>query len=99
MIVSIKCLACDHVAEVSIEEPTAHPIDDGIFKCHECGARMVYGELAPRIVVEPHVTKNNQKLLRVRFQNQKTLEEVFVCDLDPQFAASLCKNILSLVLP
>jgi hypothetical protein len=92
---SIKCLACDHVAPA---DGGAAP-EDGIFACHECGARMPYGKLAPRVVVEPFVDDKGRSWVRHRVQDARTKEEVHAFDLDPQHAAMFAKAILSLVIP
>lgn len=98
---TITCLACDHSHAVA--NPT--DLDDaaffvaGIFRCDECSARMSFGKLMPRIIVTPWTDENGVTWLRRRFQNPKTKEDLFVVDLDPQYAAMECKNTLSVVLP
>lgn len=91
----ITCLACEHVADV----PDGPAFEDGVFVCGECGARMAYGQLLPRIVVEPYEDERGRRWLRRRFQDPKTKIDLYVVDIDPQHAASEAKNILSLVLP
>ena len=89
----IECMACGHIADVAGEVSLANDI----FRCEECGARMAYGQLAPRIVVEP--ARAPQPMCRIRIQDAKTKADVHVLELDPQYAAMLAKNILSLVVP
>jgi hypothetical protein len=88
-----KCLVCSHSAAIESD------LSDGIYRCDECGARMVYGELAPRIVVEPEISITGRPLVAIRIQDARTREDEHVLRLDPQFAASVAKNILSLVIP
>jgi hypothetical protein len=59
---------------------------------------MSFGRIMPRIVVEPHVDEH-RRWLRLRFQDPTTKADVHVADLDAQYAASVAKNILSLVIP
>lgn len=91
----ITCLACGHVADV----PAGPAFDDAIFQCGECGARMAYGRLMPRVVVEPYEDERGHRWLRRRFQDPQTKKDVYVIDVDAQQAASEAKNILTLVLP
>ncbi len=92
---TITCLACGHAAEAG-DGPT---LEASVCVCGECGARMVYGELAPRLVVEPCRLAGGFSGLRVRVQDPTTKADMHTIDLDPQYAASLAKNILSLVIP
>ena len=97
----IACLACGHTHAVEHDDE----LDDatffarGIFRCDECGARMAHGRLMPRIVVEPYEDENGVRWLRRRFQDPSTKEELYVVDIDAQYAAMEAKNVLSLVLP
>ena len=96
----IQCLACGHVARVSVplaEAPS--PLDHGIFRCDECRARMVYGKLLFREVVEPFVDERGRHWLRRRFQDAATKVDVFVVDVDPQFAAMVARDMLDAVIP
>lgn len=96
----IQCMACDHVALVT-HDAAIHPdvvLKSDIFRCDECGARMAFGRLMPRIVVEPYEAHDGTRWVRLRTQDLKT-KEVTVVDLDPQYAAMLAKNILSIVVP
>jgi|GEM_PF-4022496 len=91
----ITCLACSHRAKVE----AGPPFTESIFVCNECGARMVYGELAPRVVVEPRTDPLGRAWVRVRFQDARTQRDMYTADLDPQHAAMLAKAQLSLVIP
>lgn len=99
--VPITCLACGHVDNV----PRTAAIEDeaffaeGIFFCNECNARMVYGELAPRIVVEPYTDGRGHVFVRQRIQDPITKADTSVTDLDPQHAVMMAKALLALVVP
>ena len=95
MTTSITCLACAHAANVG---PGPAP-SESLFVCGECNARMVYGELAPRLCVEPCRLAGGFQGIRVRVQDPITKADMHAIDLDPQHAAILAKNILSLVIP
>jgi hypothetical protein len=94
-LLSVTCLACNHHALVRGSEP----IEASVFVCDECGARMAFGKLAPRVVIEPAVDQKGNFLLRTRYQCPKTKQELFVADLDPMYALAIAKNVLSLVVP
>lgn len=97
---NIECMACGHVAPVA-HDRAATPeqvLVSGVFRCDECGARMSHGRLMPRIVIEPHEAHDGTRWIRLRFSDQKS-GDVVVFDLDPQYAAMLAKNALSLVVP
>lgn len=89
----VVCLACGHAADVP-----GPPPEESILVCGECNARVSFGRLMPRVVVEPNVS-DHRRWLRLRFQDASTKLDVHVVDLDAQYAASLAKNILSLVIP
>jgi hypothetical protein len=97
----IQCLACGRPWDVPNDSDLsdAQFVTANIFKCSECGARTAYGQLMPRIVEEPFVDDRGHQFLRIRFQDPTTKADVYVVDLDPQYAASHAKNTLSLVLP
>lgn len=90
---NVTCMACAHTAHA----PGLAP-EESILVCDECNARMSFGRLMPRISVEPHVD-GHRRWLRLRFQDPTTKADVHIADLDPQLAASVAKNILSLVIP
>jgi hypothetical protein len=46
-----RCPRCSHEAECDA------PPESCVLACGECGARIAYGELAPRITIEPDTTK------------------------------------------
>ena len=98
---TITCLACGHADAVQHNSE----LDDRaffaseIFRCSECNARMAFGKLMPRIVVEPYEDARGIRWLRRRYQDPKTREDLFVVDIDPQYAAMDAKNALSLVIP
>jgi transcription elongation factor Elf1 len=92
---TITCLACAHEANVG----PGPALEEGVFVCSECGARMAYGKLAPRIVVEPFVDAMGREWVRYRFQDASTKREAYSVDLDPQHAAMVAKTALVLVIP
>jgi len=97
----VTCLACAH--HYDVPNDTGASDDDfvakNIFRCAECGARMAYGALAPRLVEEPFTDDAGNVFLRIRIQSPATKEDLYVLDLDPQYAAMHAKNVLSLVIP
>ncbi len=98
---NIECMACGHEAPVTHDAP-ATPEEiraSAIFRCDECGARMAFGALMPRVVVEPYTDGAGRAWARFRFQDPITKQDTFVRDLDPQFAAMVAKGVLSLVIP
>lgn len=97
----IGCMACGHEAEVTHEHPasTEEILATNIFRCDECGARMAFGHLMPRVVVEPFRDDNGVGWVRFRFQDPVTKADQHVVDLDPQFAAMIAKGALSIVIP
>jgi hypothetical protein len=97
---AIKCPTCgleEAFADDGERPPPLHEV--GEFRCDGCGARYVYGQLTPCVVVEPHRNEATGFMwTRIRFQDPATRADVHVADLDPKLAASLAKNILSLVI-
>lgn len=97
----ITCLACGHKDAV----PHATELDDAkffaswIFVCSQCRSRMSFGVLMPRVIVEPHCDEQGRQWLRRRFQDPKTKQDLYVIDVDPQYAAMEAKNVLALVIP
>lgn len=90
----VKCMACGHEAACAgVVAP-----ENEVLRCDECGARMSFGRLMPRFIVEPH-EEGGRRWLRIRVQHHVTPDDEHILDLDAQYAASLAKNILSLVIP
>jgi hypothetical protein len=74
----------------------------GISRCTLCDARIVYGELAPRVVVEParfRTIDGSRPAFRVAVQDPKTKTVVHEMLLDPQHAFLLAQSIISMVRP
>lgn len=92
----LACPACG--TEQSPTDP-AVVLASEILRCTSCKARIAYGQIVPRIVVEPVHTESQKTLIRVRFQDPVTMADQFSADMDPVFAAGLAKNILALVIP
>lgn len=86
-----SCPACGGASNIAV------PIESGIFVCDDCNARVAYGEICPRIVVEPSQFPNGAPMLSVRIQDQVTKVPVFDLKMDPQHAFMLAKAIISLV--
>lgn len=96
---TVSCMACGHTDDVSVPESQASaPLDHGVFECSECNARMAFGRLLPRIVVEPITTPHGYRLVRRRYQDPKTLADIYVVDVDPRHAGNEAINVLSLVI-
>lgn len=97
---TIACMACGHRASVSVPLVEARdPLAQGIYRCDECGARMAYGKLLLREVIEPYVDDHGIQWLRRRFQDPKTKTDILVVDVDPRMAATVAREILALVIP
>lgn len=94
----MTCLACGHVASVA-KTDDCDCLDCGIFRCDQCRARMSFGVLMPRVVVEPFIDARGRQWLRRKYQDPKTKADLYVIDVDPQYAAMEAKQILSLVIP
>jgi hypothetical protein len=90
-----KCLACGHEASLTDGAPPS----ESVLVCSECGARMPFGRLAPRIVVEPFTDDEGRTWVRYRFQDPISKIDVHVADIDGQHAAMLAKATISLVIP
>lgn len=98
--VVVACLACEDKSVVLVaQEHAANPLQHSIFTCSECGARIAYGTLETKVVIEPYLDEAGRQWVRKRYQDFRTREELFVVDLDPQYAAMEAKNVLSLVIP
>jgi hypothetical protein len=91
----VKCQACDH--EARLELPGTP--EENILRCDECGTRASYGALMPRIVIEPYIDERGYQWCRKRYQDPISKRDLYVVDLDPQYAAMEAKNTLSLVIP
>ncbi len=47
------CPRCGHTDEM----PDGDPPEDSVLRCSECGAWIAFGELMPRLVVQPDGTR------------------------------------------
>lgn len=92
---TVACLACAHEAPLAAGPPPS----ESILVCSECGARMPFGKIAQRVVVEPFVDDEGRSWVRYRFQDPITKQDVHVVDLDMLHAAHLAKATISLVIP
>lgn len=92
---SVTCPICG-VEEASPDERPMPPLHDiGDFRCEACGTRVIFGKVAPRIVIEPY-EEHGIRWTRLRFQDPKTRQDIHVADLDPNLAVSVTKNVLSI---
>lgn len=97
---TISCPACD-------DKQPAPGGDENFFArnvahCTNCSARIAYGELAPRIIVQPGTVDTidgPRSVFMIHFQDPKTRQDIHVEKLDPQYAFLLAQNIISLVRP
>jgi len=95
---SVTCPVCG-LEETSPDESPLPPLHEiGEFRCEGCVARVIFGKIAPHIVVEPYVERGF-RWTRLRIQDPKTRADLHVLDLDPKLAVSLTKNILSVSVP
>lgn len=70
-----------------------------ISRCDVCDARIVYGALAPRVVIEPGTFDNGAPAFVLLAQDPKTRAVVHEMKLDPQHAFLLAQAIISMVRP
>lgn len=98
--VTVTCPACgdEHAAPGG----DADFLKRDIVRCDVCSARIVYGELAPRVVVEP-VTVDTivgpKEFMRLCIQDPKTKAVVFDRPIDPQHAFMIAQTIITMVRP
>lgn len=86
---------CCHVGEAS---PDGEPValeNVGLFRCDHCGARVVFGRVMPRVVIERVVDERGFGWIRKRYQDARTKEDLYVVDLDPKYAAMEVAEVLS----
>lgn len=94
----VACPACGDAHEAPDGDPLY--LERNIVKCSECCARIVYGKLALCIVPEPHdieTTMGVKPGFKIRFQDPKTREDLFVAHIDPQHAFLLAQAIIASV--
>lgn len=96
----VTCPACgdSHAAPGGDADFLAH----NIVRCDACQARIVYGELAPRFVIEPATVTTPcgpKDFMRLRVQDPVTKEDVYAHDIDPQHAFMIAQTIISMVRP
>lgn len=94
---TITCPGCGdtHAAPHGDAEYLLHMVS----RCDLCDARIVYGELAPRLVVEPSTFENGAPAMAILIQDFKTREVLHELKLDPQHAFLLAQSIISMVRP
>jgi hypothetical protein len=84
--------------------PFCHDVSDfdgepqrQVLTCTECGARIAWGVLMPRVVVEPHVDK---RFIVVRVQTVANGQAAIVQHvLDKEFAHQVAREIASITAP
>ncbi len=77
-------------------------LERGISKCDVCGALIVYGEVAPKVVVEPSTFDTPfgpQPAFILRTVDRKTNEVLHELKQDPQSAFLIAQAIISMVRP
>lgn len=94
---TITCPGCGDTHEAPHGDPDFLLRD--VSKCSVCDARIVYGELAPRVVVEPGAFPGGQPAMVFRVQDPLTKADVHVMKLDPQHAFLIAQAIISMVRP
>lgn len=94
--ITITCLSCRHAFQVAAKSGCECAADD-VYRCLECGARMAFGKLMPRIVIEPFVDERGIRWVRKRYQDPITKADLYVVDVDREYALMEAKQILSLV--
>jgi hypothetical protein len=93
MIHAATCPACGDTHQASED------LTQMIARCSLCDARIVYGELAPRIVVEPGTFANGMPAMLIRVQDAKTKDAVHEMKIDPHHAFLLAQAIIGMVRP
>ena len=84
-----KCLGCGHEACIN------GALEDGIFKCDECGVRMFYGQ---RVIITPHLDDPERPKVLIRLQQTGAEDvEMRIDARDTKFVASVANHLLSLV--
>lgn len=68
-----------------------------VSRCDICDSRLVYGEPAPRLVVEPSAFDNQAPAFVLKIQDPKTKSETISVKIDPQHAFLLAQSIISMV--
>ncbi len=68
----------------------------GEFRCNGCQNRYVFGKHVPRLVIEPWHQDSGLRWVRFRVQDEATKEDLYVFDLDPEYADYAFKSALSL---
>lgn len=103
MKIVFTCPACESPEvhdDGDVDNPGERPgdlaVDAAVFTCNHCRTRVAFGKVAPRMVVEPFVDERGVAWLRQRFQDPVTKEDLYVVDLDPQWAAMHATNLLSI---
>ncbi len=98
---NVTCPVCGVEEPVHASAPGegALPLHEiGEFRCDACSSRTVYGQLMPRIVIEPARGARDLVWVRLRIQDPKTKEDLYApVDMDPKLAVMVARNILSLV--
>lgn len=97
---TVTCPGCGDVS--TAPDGDEHFLTKTISRCSKCGVRIVYGELAPRPVVEPasfSTVFGPRPAIMLRFQDPVTKADVYAAKLDPEAAFLVGQAIISLVRP
>lgn len=79
-----SCLRCHHKDSIEAGELTTEEVmRSGVFKCTKCKARMAYGHLVPRMVVNREDKWVTLSIDGVKYK------------MDRDFVVDLCANLLS----
>lgn len=97
---AVTCPSCGGEEVFCTDGTRSPPLHEvGEFTCNICKTRVVYGNVMPRIVVEPFIDQRKFRWTRIRIQDPATKEDLLVRDLDPKLVLRLANNLLSMVTP
>jgi hypothetical protein len=97
---TVSCPACGDTHAAPNGDPLF--LQKNVSRCDVCDAHIVYGEIAPKVVVAPDefATVDGPKpAMLVRFQDRITGEDHHSVKLDPRHAFLVAQSIISLVRP
>jgi hypothetical protein len=88
---SMTCPSCGHTDDCEIDARHA------VLTCTECKARIAFGALMPRVVIEPHV---DRRFVTLRFQTAANGQVALTQHvLDREFAYAVAREIASITAP
>ncbi len=97
--IEVTCPCCGSVERDATAGDVEHPplADIGLFHCNACRARVVFGEIQMRVVVEPILDSKGRLWILKRYQDPKTKSDVLVVKQDPQFVFEEAQTALALI--